>query len=132
MIPNKEKEEMKAKIESLEAQLADTKAKAEGDDEEKKDEEAKASLILAGITDKKVTMIEATKLFKKPLTDVSAHLDGLLANATGRGKTEEPNADASSKLDQWQAMKSEKNHGAAQKFYNKHSTEIRSEMNKDK
>jgi len=128
-----EKEEMKAKIESLEAQLADTKAKAEGDDEEKKkEEEAKASAILAGITAKKVTMVEASKLFLKPLSEVSAHLDGLLANATGRGKTEEPNADASSKLDQWKAMRKDNNHGAAQKFYTKHVNEIRSEMNKDK
>jgi len=106
---DKEKEEMKAKIESLQAELADTKAKAEGDDEEKKkEEEAKVSAILTGITDKKVTMCEAIKLSKKPPSEVSAHLDGLLANATGRGKTEEPNADASSKLDQWKAMKEEK------------------------
>ncbi|MEE9352369.1 MAG: head maturation protease, ClpP-related [Thiotrichaceae bacterium] len=129
---DEEKKEMKAKIESLESELAETKAKAEGDDEEKKEEEAKASLILSGITDKKVTMHQATKLFKKPLAEVSAHLDGLLANATGRGKTEEPNAGDSSKFDQWKAMKANNNHGDAQSFYKEHSKEIRSEMSKEK
>jgi len=127
-----EKEEMKAKIESLEAQLAETKAKAEGDEEEKKEEEAKASLILGGITDRKVTMHQATKLFKKSLADVTSHLDDLKSNATGCGKTQEPNEAVSSKLDTWKAMKSEGKGGEAQRFYNKNSTEIRSEMNKDK
>ena len=129
---DKEKEEMKARIESLETELAATKAKAEGDEEEKKDEEAKASLILGGITDKKVTMHQAAKLFQKSLADVTSHLDDLSANATGRGKTEEPNVDASSKLDKWKAMKEENNHGAAQKFYNENVKEIRSEMSKEK
>tara|TARA_R110002020_G_scaffold125388_3_gene282599 strand:+ start:2254 stop:3405 length:1152 start_codon:yes stop_codon:yes gene_type:complete len=131
---DKEKEEMKARIESLETELAATKAKAEGDEEEKKEEAAaKINLILSGISDKKVTMKEATKLSSQPLSEVSAQLGDLQANATGRGKTQEPKEEAtSSKLDQWKAMKTEGNHGAAQKFYNENSNEIRSEMSKEK
>jgi hypothetical protein len=128
-----EKEEMKAQIASLQAELAETKAKAEGDEEKKKeDEEAKVSAILSGITDKKVTMCEAIKLSRKPLSEVSAALGELPVNATGRGQTQEPSANTSSKLDQWKAMKAESNHDAAQKFYNENSKEIRSEMNKEK
>lgn len=128
-----EKEEMRNEISALKAELETTKAKAEGDEEEKKDEEAKAELILAGITDKKVTMHQATNLFKKSLSDVTSHLSDLSANATGRGKTKEPKADASgSKADQWNALKAKGDHRGAQKLYNKYSNEISSEMNEDK
>ncbi len=128
-----EKEEMRNEISALKAELETTKAKAEGDDEEKKDEEAKASLILSAITDKKVTMHTATKLFQKPLSVVSASLSDLESNATGRGKTKEPKADASGrKVDQWNALKAEGNYKDAQKLYNKYSNQISSEMSEDK
>jgi len=127
-----EKEEMKARIESLETELAETKAKAQSEDEEKA-LLTKVDTILTAMSDKKITMHTARTLFSKSTDDVSAALSDLSANATGRGKTEEPKAEAlTSKLESWQAMKSENNHGAAQKFYNKHSNEIRSEMSKEK
>ena len=129
---DREKEEMKARIESLETELAETKAKAQSEDEEKA-LLAKVDLVLDAMSDKKITMHTARTLFAKSTDDVTAALNDLSANATGRGKTEEPKAEAStSKLESWQAMKSENNHGAAQKFYNKYSNEIRSEMNKEK
>ena len=134
---DKEKEEMKATIASLEAELAESKAEAEGDEEKEEEEEKaqieKAKAILDGISNKKITMHQAKTLFDKSAVDVSAFLKDLSANATGRGKTQEPKADAtSSKFDQWQAMKKDNNHGSAQKFYNKHCKEIRLEMSKDK
>ena len=131
---DEEKKEMKARIESLESELAATKAEHEDEDEdEKKEEEAKVSAILSGITDKKITMHTAINLSKKSPSEVSAILKDLSANATGRGKTKEPKADASgSKADQWKALKAEGNHRDAQKLYNKYSNEIGSEMSKDK
>ena len=98
-----------------------------------KEEEAKVSAILSGITDKKITMHTAINLSKRSPSEVSAILKDLSANATGRGKTKEPKADASgSKADQWNALKAKGDHRGAQKLYTKYSNEISSEMNEDK
>ena len=127
---DKEKEEMKATIASLQAQLADANEKSQT----KEEEEAlalKAETILAGITDKKITMHQAKNLFKEPIAEVSKFMSDLSVNATGRGKTPEPKDDPNeSKLDQWKALKA-KDSGLAQKFYNQNVKEIRSEMNKE-
>lgn len=120
-----EKEEMKAKIASLETELAEAKASADQAADVSKEETEKASLIFDAVAEHKFTMFEAKTLAQKSMEDVKAACESTLPNASGAGKTERPEeASIDNKYDTWMAFKSEGKHAEAQAYYNENRTEI--------
>jgi ATP-dependent protease ClpP protease subunit len=120
-----DKEEMKAKIASLETELAEAKASAAQAADVSKEETEKASLIFNAVAEHKFTMFEAKELAHKSMEDVKAACESTIPNASGAGKTERPEESSiENKYDAWMSLKSEGKHAEAQAYYNENRTEI--------
>ena len=117
---DEEKEEMEAKAK------ADKEAKAEEDDDEKKEEEAKAVAIFTATVEYRITAGEAKNLLSKSPSFVKETLKDKLENATGLGKTEVPKKEFSSKKQIWLAMRNT-NAKEAQAYYQINSDDIAKE-----
>ena len=130
---DKEDEKMKAmeeEIKSLKEKLAEAEAKAESDSEKEKEQAiVKAGLVFDAMTDDKITMHEAKNLIAKPVADVEEALKEVEANATGRGKTEEPKEEPkANKYEEYCALSG----NDKTSFFAKHKDEIIEDMKKEK
>jgi ATP-dependent protease ClpP protease subunit len=121
-------EDLKARVVELEAKLAEAEAKAQSE-EEVQAELGKSGIILDAMSDKKITMHEAKNLFAKSASDVSAALEGVSSNATGRGKTEEPKEDPNASVyETYQSLQG----NAKTEFFSNNRDEIIKQMNTEK
>ena len=133
MDEDKEDEKMKAmeeEIKSLKEKLAEAEAKAESDSKKEKEQAVvKAGLVFDAMTDDKITMHEAKNLIAKPVADVEEALKEVEANATGRGKTEEPKEEPkANKYEEYCALSG----NDKTSFFAKHKDEIIEDMKKEK
>lgn len=146
-----EKPDLEAENVALKAELADLKAKAEGEEEEKKEadakaeedkakaedeekkemeeakaqHEAKAHLIFDAMTQDKITKFEAKNLITEDMEFVSKTLDARAVNFTGGSKTESPEAKPTEDCKAiWKALKSDGKHGEAQAYYKENRDQI--------
>jgi ATP-dependent protease ClpP protease subunit len=121
-------EKMKAEIAALKAKLAEAEAKAVSEEEAKAELE-KAGKILDAMSEDKFTMHEAKNLFAKSADEVSAAIESVSANATGRGKTDEPKEDPKASV--YEEYKSLQGNEKTD-FFNKHKEDIIQQMNMEK
>lgn len=121
---------MEEEIKSLKEKLAEAEAKAESETEKEQEQAvAKAGLIFDAMTDDKITMHEAKNLIAKPVADVEVALKEVEANATGRGKTEEPKSEPlASKYEEYCALSG----NDKTSFFAEHKDEIIEDMKKEK
>lgn len=119
---------MKAEIAALTAKLAEAEAKAVSE-EDAKAELDKAGIIFDAMSENRVTMHEAKNLFAKSADEVSAAIKEVSANATGRGKTEEPKEDANASVyEEYQSLEGSDKTA----FFASHKEEIIKQMNTEK
>lgn len=110
--------------------IARAEEKAESDSEKEKEQAVvKAGLVFDAMTDDKITMHEAKNLIAKPVADVEEALKEVEANATGRGKTEEPKEEPkASKYEEYCALSGNEKTS----FFAQHKDEIIEDMKKEK
>ena len=109
--------ELKAKIENLESKVTALTDESEN----------KASVILNGLKESKISMYEANSLAEKSLSEVQDFVSNREPNATGLGKPEgEPENNPESNIDHKAVWKNliKEDPQKAQNYYQKHRNEI--------